>query len=269
MRVETIRWENYPSQYINPRPIDIWLPPSYDEQPEQRYPVLYMHDGQNLFNKKEAFSKVDWGVVPALKRLVKQGKARESIIVGIWNTEKRFQEMLPWKPFSETNRGQYLYEKHKLEIGKVCSDSYLKYLVEEVKPQIDTRFRTLSGQPHTFVMGSSMGGLISLYAICEFPQVFGGAGCVSTHWPVLKQLMINYLKTHLPDPASHKLYFDFGTEGIDAKYERYQIKVDKVLQKGGYVAGKNWITRKFDGHSHHESYWRKRVHIPLRFLIGT
>jgi len=114
-----------------------------------------------------------------------------------------------------------------------------------------------------------MGGLISLYAICEYPQVFGGAGCVSTHWPVLKQLMINYLKTHLPDPANHKLYFDFGTEGLDNGYEPYQIKVDKVIQKGGYIAGQNWITRKYEGHSHHESYWRKRVHIPLRFLLGN
>jgi predicted alpha/beta superfamily hydrolase len=114
-----------------------------------------------------------------------------------------------------------------------------------------------------------MGGLISLYAICEYPHIFGGAGCVSTHWPVLKQLIINYLNTHLPDPANHKLYFDFGTDGLDAEYEPYQIKVDKVLQKGGYVAGKNWITHKFDGHSHHESYWRKRVHIPLKFFLAN
>ena len=267
MRVETIRWENHPSQYIDPRHIDIWLPPSYLINPEKHYPVLYMHDGQNLFNKKESYAKVDWGVVPALKRLVKQGKAREAIIVGIWNTEKRFQELLPWEPFSETKRGQFLYQKHQHKIGEVYSDNYLKYMVEEVKPQIDSQFRTLSGQPDTFVMGSSMGGLISLYAICEYPQIFGGAGCVSTHWPVLKQLMINYLKTHLHDPASHKLYFDFGTDGLYTEYEPYQIKVDKVLQKGGYIAGENWITYKFDGHSHHESYWRKRVYIPLRFLL--
>lgn len=269
MRVETIRWENHPSRYIDPRHIDIWLPPSYHTQPEIHYPVLYMHDGQNLFNKKEAFAKVDWGVVPAMNRLLREGKVRETIIVGIWNTEKRFQELLPWKPLSETKRGQFLYQKHQHEMGEVYSDGYLKYLVEEIKPQIDVQFRTLSGQSDTFVMGSSMGGLISLYAICEYPQVFGGAGCVSTHWPILKQLMINYLKAHLPDPVTHKIYFDFGTEGLDTDYEPYQIKVDRVMLKGGYQEGVNWLTRKFVGDSHHESYWRKRVHIPLRFLLGN
>jgi len=269
MRVETIRWENHPSQFIDPRHVDIWLPPGYYENPEKRFPVLYMHDGQNLFNKKESFAGVDWGVVPALNRLVKKGQVREAIIVGIWNTEKRFQELLPWKPFSESKRGQVVYREHQFEIGEIYSDHYLKHLVEEVKPKIDRQFRTLPGQADTSVMGSSMGGLISLYAICEYPHIFGGAGCVSTHWPALKQLMINYLKTNLPDPATHKIYFDFGTEGLDAEYESYQIKVDKVMQKGGYLEDFNWMTRKFEGASHHESYWRKRIHIPLRFFLGT
>ena len=269
MPIETIRWENHPSKYIEPRNIDIWLPPSYQTQPEKHYPVLYMHDGQNLFNKKDAFAGVDWGVVPAMNRLLKKGQVREAIIVGIWNTEKRFQELLPWKPLSETNRGQVVYRKHQFELGEIYSDNYLKHLVEEVKPEVDRKFRTLAGQSNTFVMGSSMGGLISLYAICEHPQVFGGAGCVSTHWPILKQLMINYLKDHLPDPATHKIYFDFGTLGLDAEYEPFQIKVDKVMQKGRYQEGVNWMTRKFEGDDHHESYWRKRVQIPLRFLLGS
>jgi predicted alpha/beta superfamily hydrolase len=267
MRIQTIRWENLPSQFVDPHNVDIWLPPNYVELPTQRFPVLYMHDGQNIFHRKDAYAKVDWGVVPAMRRLLRTGKVREAIIVGIWNTDKRVQEYLPWKPFSETSRGQVVYKKYQKEIGEVYSDGYLKFLVEELKPQIDSLFRTLPGQGDTSIMGSSMGGLISLYAICEYPHIFGCAGCVSTHWPILKQLMINYLKSHLPDPASHRLYFDFGTDGLDAEYERYQIKVDKVLQKGGYVENQNWITRKFEGHAHHESYWRRRVHIPLAFLI--
>ncbi|PKO05399.1 MAG: hypothetical protein CVU41_12245 [Chloroflexi bacterium HGW-Chloroflexi-3] len=82
-------------------------------------------------------------------------------------------------------------------------------------------------------------------------------------------MVINYLRTHLPDPASHKLYFDFGTVGLDAEYEPYQIKVDKVLHKGGYRERVNWITRKFEGDDHHELFWRKRVHIPLRYLLSS
>ncbi len=268
MPIETIRWENFPSQFIRPHTIEIWLPPGYQQNPSTRFPVLYMHDGQNLFYKRDAYSRVTWGVVPALMKLVRDGKAREAIIVGIWTNDHRLQELMPEKPFSESARGQAIYQKHQDKIGIIESDNYLKMLVEEVKPAVDQHYRTLTGPENTFVMGSSMGGLISLYAICEYPQVFGGAGCLSTHWPFFKQLIVTYLKNHLPEPATHKFYFDFGTVGLDAEYEPYQIKIDQVLRKGGYQAGVNWITRKFDGAEHHESYWRKRVHIPLKLFLG-
>lgn len=266
---ETIRWKDVPTQYIDPRHVDIWLPPEYHSQPEQSFPVLYMHDGQNLFYPEESFSGVDWGVVPAMQKALQENTIRPAIIVGIWNTEKRFQELLPWKPITNSIRGMKMYDKHKAEIGRVVSDNYLRFMVEELKPRIDEKFHTLPDAANTFVMGSSMGGLISLYAICEYPHIFGGAGCLSTHWPILKQTMINYLKKNMPDPASHKLYFDFGTDGLDAEYEIYQIRVDKTLQSAGFKEGHNWITHKFDGDDHHERFWRKRVHIPLQFLLGS
>jgi predicted alpha/beta superfamily hydrolase len=162
-----------------------------------------------------------------------------------------------------------MYEKHKAEIGQVVSDNYLRFMVEELKPRIDEKFNTLPDAANTFVMGSSMGGLISLYALCEYPHIFGGAGCLSTHWPILKQTMINYLKKNMPDPASHKLYFDFGTQGLDAEYEKYQLRVDKAIQRAGYKVGENWITRKFEGDDHHERFWRERVHIPLQFFLAN
>jgi predicted alpha/beta superfamily hydrolase len=267
--IETIRWEKFPTQFIDPRPVDIWLPPEYHSQPERRFPVLYMHDGQNLFYPEEAFAKVDWGIVPAMLKGVQQGKIQPAIVVGIWNTEKRFQELLPWKPITNSLRGQKMYAKHQAEIGQVVSDGYLRFMVEELKPKIDAQFRTLSGPEETFVMGSSMGGLMSLYAICEYPHIFGGAGCISTHWPVLKQLMVNYLKKNMPDPVNHKLYFDYGTQGLDAEYEKFQIRVDEALQRAGYQQAINWITRKFEGDDHHERFWRKRVHIPLELFLAT
>ena len=178
---ETIRWKDVPTQFIDPRHVDIWLPLEYHTQPDRRFPVLYMHDGQNLFFPEESFSRVDWGRVPAIQESVKQGKARPAIIVGIWNTAKRFQELQPWKPIKNSIRGMKMYEKHKAEIGQVVSDGYLRFMVEDLKPKIDKQFRTLPEAANTFVMGSSMGGLISLYAICEYPHIFGGAGCVSTH----------------------------------------------------------------------------------------
>ena len=116
-------------------------------------------------------------------------------------------------------------------------------------------------------MGSSMGGLISMYAMCEYPQVFGGAGCVSTHFPIGRGIALKYLQEHIPDPTSHKFYFDYGTKTVDKNYENYQKRADAILASAGYRQPEKWITRKFEGHEHSEIDWRKRVHIPLEFLL--
>ena len=93
----------------------------------------------------------------------------------------------------------------------ICSDHYLRFIVEELKPYVDAHYRTLPDQHNTFIMGSSMGGLISLYAMCEYPHVFGGAGCVSTHFPIGRGIALKYMQDNLPDPKTHKFYFDYGT----------------------------------------------------------
>jgi enterochelin esterase-like enzyme len=120
-----------------------------------------------------------------------------------------------------------------------------------------------------------MGGLISMYAICEYPDVFGGAACLSTHWPGIFQVANNpipnafnrYLKMKLPDPKNHKLYFDYGTATLDALYEPLQNEVDQIMQQKGYDA-QHWTTQKFEGENHSEMAWQKRLHIPFQFLFG-
>ena len=118
------------------------------------------------------------------------------------------------------------------------------------------------------MMGSSMGGLISLYALCAYPDLFAGAGCLSTHWPAADGLVIDNLATALPPAGSHLFYFDFGTLGLDADYEPYQQRVDAIMAAAGYTAGRDWLTRKFSGATHNEGAWSARVHIPLQFLLG-
>lgn len=247
---------NFPSQFVTARQVDVWLPPSYHRSPTQRYAVLYAHDGQNLFDPHTSFIKVDWGLDETLTRLIAEGKVHEVIVVGIWNTPKRRQEYMPQKA-ATTFLGE-----------PVISDNYLRFLVEELKPFIDSTYRTRPERAHTFIMGASMGGLISLYAICEYPDIFGGAACLSTHFPAADGAVIEYMKTHLPDPRTHKIYFDYGTETLDAQYEPYQQQADAVMRQHGFEEGKNWLTRKFPGDEHSERAWRRRVEIPLRFLLG-
>ena len=128
-----------------------------------------------------------------------------------------------------------------------------------------------------------MGGLISLYAINEYPKVFGGAGMVSTHWPlfvpsegksvsdaeyeVVAGAFERYLRPSLANPTGHRLYFDHGSETLDRIYARYQARVDRIVAARGYRRNVNWISRNFPGAAHNEDSWAARVEIPLRFLL--
>ncbi|HNJ42985.1 MAG TPA: alpha/beta hydrolase-fold protein [Acidobacteriota bacterium] len=257
----------FSSKLIDPRDVDVWLPPGYETDTHKRYPVLYMHDGQNIFDPKTSYGGVDWGVDETMDRLIREKKIRPAIVVGIWNSPKRYAEYMPQKAAKDPDTA-HLKNIPINATGPIVSDKYLKFLVTELKPFIDAHYRTLTDRKNTSIMGSSMGGLISAYAISEYPNVFGGAGCVSTHWPAGEGSMIEYLKNHLPDPRTHKIYFDYGTATLDSTYEPFQLKMDEVMKQHRYKAGKNWITRKFEGAEHSEKSWRERVDIPLVFLIG-
>ena len=152
--------------------------------------------------------------------------------------------------------------------GEVHSDDYLRFIFEELKPFIDTNYPTLPDFLHTFMMGSSMGGLISMYALCEYPNVVAGAACLSTHWPIGEGISLRYFRSHIPPPGDHKFYFDYGTHTLDSQYEVYQKRADRILREKGYQPGKDWVTWKFEGADHSESAWQERVHIPLKFLLG-
>jgi pimeloyl-ACP methyl ester carboxylesterase len=121
-----------------------------------------------------------------------------------------------------------------------------------------------------------MGGLISLYAALEYPRVFAGAACLSTHWPLslthdsdaFPTAMIDYLAEKLPRHRRPRLYFDFGTATLDARYPPHQARVDALLLARGYTAPRRRLTRRFEGAEHNETAWARRLRIPLTFLLG-
>jgi enterochelin esterase-like enzyme len=273
--------ENFPSKFVDARNVDVWLPDGYS--PDKKYNVLYMHDGQALFDSTLMWNKQEWGVDETICKLMAEKRIKDCIVVGIWNTGvKRFPEYFPQKAFYSMSAED---QQKILAIGRdkgapligtgPFSDDYLKFLVKELKPYIDTHFSTLRDQQHTFIAGSSMGGLVSMYAICEYPKVFGGAACMSTHWPgifttvdnPIPAAFLQYLKTHLPSPKNHKIYFDYGSETLDAMYKPYQTQADDMMKAAGYTEA-NWITREFPGANHSEKSWRKRLDVPVLFLLG-
>jgi pimeloyl-ACP methyl ester carboxylesterase len=269
------------SKFTDPRRVVVWLPSSY-RPGGPRHAVLYMHDGQNLFDKGTAGYGMEWKVDEHLDQLIRSKQVRPTIVVGLWNTPKRLQEYVPSKAFVSLP-DDYRGKVKALYGGDPLSDGYLEFIVRELKPRIDRQFRVKTDRANTVIMGSSMGALISLYAINEYPQVFGGAGMMSTHWPlvinpdnsplsdadyeVVSATFERYLAPALPDPKIHRLYFDHGTETLDAVYKRYQDRVDSVVAKRGYVQGRNWMTRNYPGQKHNEISWASRVDVPLKFLL--
>jgi hypothetical protein len=268
-----------PCEYANERIIDVWLPEGYSKK--NKYSVLYAQDGHNLFDATIMFNNQEWRLDEVTDSLMTAGKIKNTIIVGVHCTRHRFEEYLPQKAMAYLSDEGRAALKNEIETCK--SDIYLKFVVDELKPFIEKHYRVRKGPDNTCIIGSSMGGLISAYAICEYPDVFGSAACISTHWPGLipsprdttyasregyfAEAMCRYLEENLPDPSNHKIYFDHGDMTLDSTYGNYQKAVDKVMEEAGYTS-ENWMTRVYPGLAHVESSWASRVHIPLMFMLG-
>jgi enterochelin esterase-like enzyme len=275
------RLENFPSQYVQARHVDVWLPDEFEKVKSsgQRFNVLYMHDGQMLFDAKTTWNKQAWNADQTVSRLMKADQLAPTIIVGVWNNGPfRHSEYFPEKFLPHMPE-----EPRKLFIQKALrdkpqSDAYLRFLVEELKPFIDAKYPTHKGPAQTAIMGSSMGGLISIYALNEYPEVFGGAAGLSTHWIGIHQPNSHiplsayiYLRDKLASPQSHKIYQDHGTIELDALYAPYQNFINQIIRDKGYVesgAKPNFLTRVFDGTGHNEKAWTERLAIPILFLLG-
>jgi predicted alpha/beta superfamily hydrolase len=259
--------EPFEAEAIASRNVWVWLPPGYDAS-KDRYPVVYMQDGQNLFDSAKANFGVEWEIDETMTNLIASGEVRPAIIVGIQSSPMRFEEYMPKKAATGDVVEPGVEGYPSFKTADLVADRYLAFMVDELKPQIDARFRTLFGPADTFVFGSSMGGLISAYAVSEHPDVFGGAACISTHWPAGNGATVEYFSRSLPTPGGHRFYFDYGTATLDALYEPHQLRMDAGMESRGYRRGIDWVTEKFDGAEHNEKSWAVRAHNPLKFLLG-
>jgi predicted alpha/beta superfamily hydrolase len=271
-RIERI--ENFASRHVDARHVEVWLPPGFD--PAKRYAVLYMHDGQMLFDAKTTWNKKAWHVDAVAAGLMARGVVQDFIVVGPWNNGKyRHAEYFPAKflpHLPEPMRQAFVEQALQ---GQSRSDAYLRFLVEELKPAIDARYPTRPEREATFLMGSSMGGLISAYALAEYPRTFGGAACLSTHWigsfernDEMPGAAIAYLRRTWPAPETVKLWMDRGTTELDASYNEAQPRVDALMAEKGFRPGPRFQTRVYTGAGHNEDDWSKRLHEPLRFLFA-
>jgi predicted alpha/beta superfamily hydrolase len=260
--------------------VTVWLPPGYDRDTRRRYPVLYMHDGQNvLFPKRSGFNKV-WAADKAALQLIRSRKVAPFLIVAVDHPgAPRFLRYFPTRVASPAfAQGIEGFAK-----GKLGGDAYLSFLADTLKPVVDERFRTRPHARHTAVAGSSMGGLISLYALTERADVFGKAAAVSIHSPLIDPNLLasqpamaegvkadwrRYLSSRLNAPQGRKLWMDHGTETLDASYAPYQAVLNDGVAAAGWARGKDFESRVYQGTAHEENAWAARLPEILGWLLS-
>ncbi len=262
-----IEWQDVRSIHLErARNVTIWLPPGYGDDSSLRYPVIYAHDGQNLFVPERSFTKVDWGIDEAIVRGMSEGSIEPAIVIGVWNTADRRREYSPW------------------DLGP----RYAQFLCDELMPQVNRAFRTRVGPASTATVGASMGGVISFWLCWKHPERFGLGGCLSTHFPYsaadsarargdadavaaatstpLIDAEIAAGATFNPVPRP-RIWMDHGTLNLDSGYGPVQERVDEWLERSGMRRGTDFESRVYDGADHNEAAWRARVGDALRFLL--
>jgi len=252
---------------LRARPIHVWLPDLYAQRPELRFSVLYMHDGQNLFDATRSFSGGEWHVDETCDRLMRAGAIRPLIVVGIENTRDRMAE---YTPTSDARR----------PIGGRAAE-HARMVLDEVKPFVDGRYRTLSDRDHTFVGGSSLGGLVSLHLLHAHADVFGGAAALSPALTWDREWMRREWE-RAPPRLPVRLWIDIGTrEGsLDAgPGESAGIRTREwiaglrafaaTLERTGLRRDVDFAAREIEGARHTERAWAARFEEVARFLFAA
>jgi predicted alpha/beta superfamily hydrolase len=273
-----LEFEHVAADGLPEQRLTVWLPPGYDAG-ARRYPVLYMHDGHNLFDPaKSNFNKI-WAADKAMLAAMASGRVQPHIIVGIWAPgAARYRQYLPqdiYRNASPSLRRQM----DAMAQGPVVSNAYLAWLAGPLKQWVDDRFRTLTGRDSTAIAGSSMGGLMSCYAFLQRPDIYGRAACVSSHWPAidprevgvtseeLQALWDQWFVAGLGKPDGRRLWMDHGTATLDAYYGPYQQRIDARFTLAGWRRGVDWESRVYDGAEHEENAWAARLPDILTWLL--
>lgn len=263
--------------------VDVWTPEGYPAKDGHRYPVIYMHDGQNLFDAATTWNKQAWEMDSVTSALIEKGEIEAPVIVGVHSVaETRKCDLMPENVKNYIKGTPDSTLRHFLEETPIRGNAYAAFLVKTLRPAMDSIYRLTANPDSTFLMGSSMGGLMSIYAMSEYPSVFGAAACLSTHWvgtldgdPTFSDAMYDYLAENMPRDGRHRLYLDHGTTSIDSLYGPSNERVVKLVESMGYSlrpgddGSKPTLDNYVDeGAGHEERFWAARVARPLRFLLG-
>ncbi len=236
----------------NYRTVWVWLPEAYKSQPGARFPVIYMHDGQNLFDVARSAFGVEWGVDDTATRMIAAGEVRPFMVVGIENNADRFGEYTPSRCGGIGGRGK----------------EYARFVAKEVKPMIDATYRTIAGAEGTFVAGSSLGGLISLYILREHSEAFGGCGALSPSlWWSAQRLLLE-AEADASWAKGKRVWLDMGTEEKGWGDELVHVESVTRMRDALVRGGANVEMEIEEGGLHDEEAWARRLPRVLKQLLG-
>lgn len=286
--------------------VDVWTPEGYSAKGKP-YPVIYAHDGQNLFDANTTWNHQAWELDSVLSLLQDRNLIAPPVVVGIHCfPESRVGDLAPQKAI-ESIPDSILKGFARFTSKPMRGDAYAAFMVNTLKPFINSRYNVSKDPEQTALLGSSMGGLMSIYALCEYPSTFGTALCLSTHWigdaqrkePDFQKAMAAYLQKNLPprtpDSKSakqipHRIYFDRGTSGLDALYDAWEAYMITLLNEKGYNTVPVFPSLAVDlpaladarlaaqlsapfmaftapDAEHQERFWKRRVALPLAFFL--
>lgn len=262
------------------RQVDVFIPTNCKEKTDLK--VLYMHDGQMLFDSTQTWNKKEWKIDEVYTTTLAQFTHEPFIVVGIHNDPlNRYAEFFPQKVAALMPDSYRNLLMDKLWNGKLKADAYINWIAQTLVPFIEQEFQVGKRTKDRMVMGSSMGGLISLYALCEKPKLFGGAACLSIHTPMINYGMFEegmiealvlpfnlYLEKNLKADKRHFLYIDRGTENLDGLYKPYHEQLLTTLARVGYSPqNPRFLEAIVQGAGHDEYAWSERWHAPLLFML--
>lgn len=274
---ESIQFRRHPNVAgpgLAPRHVDVWLPPGSEDR---ALPLLLMHDGQNLFEPASAYGGVTWRVAETVMAMVAAGRIEPIMVAGVWNSgARRWGDYVPAALMQRLPPA--LVDRFNRDGGGPSrSSAYVAFLAETVVPLLRAEHRVKPGR--VTVMGSSMGGLASLNALIERPDLFRAAGCLSTHWPVLAPepaeaaavtaAITGWLRDRLGAPAGRRLWFDHGDQTLDRFYAPFQQAVDRLLPELGWQSGRDFVTQVYPGAAHNEASWAARLAETFTFLFKS
>lgn len=244
--------------------VDVWVPKDLNP----KTPVLVMHDGRNIFDEQDSFSGTTWGVIPAIKNEL---RSPAPMVIGVWgqSDQTRLRELSPEQivKVDIEHFWKHVTEPYKTTGTEPFGDSYVSLIADAIVPYLLLRYQVEHSADRTAVMGASMGGLMSMYALGQRPEVFGTAICFSTHWIFGEEKMVEGLVDRLPEAGTHRIWTDTGNIELDQYYPPFHELAAARLRARGYGKTDDLVTSLYPNTGHHESYWARRVAEALNWWL--